>query len=177
MVRSDAAIRRHQTLVNSALSLCWNTWFAFAPSSPAPGDQLAEPDALPGPLERGRTGAPAAPTGLLAPGTPGRPWLADALGHAATLLAGMVDEAPTRSTPGTDQHRRHRQTPGPLLPGLTNHRKLHVAPRWRAALSFISGSTSAKSPGVSTSATTGSVASGKPASDRKVVSIASYESA
>jgi hypothetical protein len=32
--------------------------------------------------------------GLLAPGTPGRPWLADALGHAATLLAGMVDEAP-----------------------------------------------------------------------------------
>ncbi|MEV7282962.1 hypothetical protein AB0O01_00055 [Streptomyces sp. NPDC093252] len=24
---------------------------------------------------------------------------------------GMVDEAPARSTPGTDQHRRHRQTP------------------------------------------------------------------
>ncbi|WP_254649225.1 hypothetical protein [Streptomyces sp. GbtcB7] len=26
-VRSDTAIRRHQTLVNCAFSFCWNTWF------------------------------------------------------------------------------------------------------------------------------------------------------
>lgn len=119
-VRSDTAIRRHQTLVNCAFSFCWNTW--FAPPPPTPAAPAPGPDALSGPLERGRTDVPAAPTGLLAPGTPGRPWLADALGHAATLLASMVDEAPAPSTPGTDQHPRQRQTPRSLLPGLTNHR-------------------------------------------------------
>ncbi|WP_329295475.1 IS701 family transposase [Streptomyces sp. NBC_01455] len=107
-VRSDTAIRRHQTLVNCAFSFCWNTW--FAPPTPPATDQPPQLDQLPDPLERGRTRAPTAPTGLLAPGTPGRPWLADALGHAATLLAGMVDEAPAPSTPGTDRHRRQRQT-------------------------------------------------------------------
>ncbi|MEU1446509.1 MULTISPECIES: IS701 family transposase [Streptomyces] len=107
-VRSDAAIRRHQTLVNCAFSFCWNTW--FAPPPPVQAGPPAGPDALPGPLERGRIDVPAAPAGLLAPGTAGRPWLADALVHAATLLAGMVDEAPARSTPGTDQRRRQRQT-------------------------------------------------------------------
>ena len=30
-VRSDTAIRRHQTLVNCAFSFCWNTWFADHP--------------------------------------------------------------------------------------------------------------------------------------------------
>ncbi len=108
-VRSDTAIRRHQTLVNCAFSFCWNTW--FAPPPPTPADPPPGPDPPPDPLERGRTDVPAAPTGLLAPGAAGRPWLADALVHAATLLAGMVDEAPARSTPRTDQHRRQRQTP------------------------------------------------------------------
>ncbi|MFG2794651.1 transposase [Streptomyces sp. NPDC048419] len=107
-VRSDTAIRRHQTLVNCAFSFCWNTW--FAPPLPVEAHQPPGPDAPPDPLERGRTKIPAAPTGLLAPDTPRRPWLADALGHAATLLAAMVGEAPARSTPGTDQHRRQRQT-------------------------------------------------------------------
>uniref|UniRef100_UPI003D73B0F6 IS701 family transposase n=1 Tax=Streptomyces sp. Tue6028 TaxID=2036037 RepID=UPI003D73B0F6 len=107
-VRSDTGIRRHQTLVNCAFSFCWNTW--FAPPPPLQAAPLPGPDALPDPSERGRTDIPAAPAGLLAPSHPGRPWLADALGHAATLLAGMVDEAPARSTPGTDQHRRQRQT-------------------------------------------------------------------
>ncbi|WP_432190431.1 IS701 family transposase [Streptomyces sp. Tue6028] len=107
-VRSDAAIRRHQALVNCAFSFCWNTW--FAPPSPLPADQLPGPGAPPGPLERGRTGVPAAPAGPLAPSTAGRPWLADALVNAATLLASMVDKAPTPSTPGTDQHPRQRQT-------------------------------------------------------------------
>ena len=30
-VRSDTAIRRHQTLVNCAFSFCWDTWFAPPP--------------------------------------------------------------------------------------------------------------------------------------------------
>nr|WP_260609501.1 hypothetical protein [Streptomyces sp. WAC 01325] len=93
-VRSDTAIRRHQTLVNCAFSFCWKTWFVPPTFPPLPAVQPPGPDTLPGPLERGRTRAPTAPTGLLVPGTPSRPWLADALVHAATLLAGMVDEAP-----------------------------------------------------------------------------------
>ncbi|MEY9997080.1 hypothetical protein ABIE67_009227 [Streptomyces sp. V4I8] len=109
-VRSDTAIRRHQTLVNCAFSFCWNTWFTPDPPPPALAGPPSAPDALSGPAERGRTRVPAAPTGLLAPGTTGRPWLADALGHAATLLAGMVTQTPARSTPGADQHRRLRQT-------------------------------------------------------------------
>ncbi|MFF5208878.1 IS701 family transposase [Streptosporangium sp. NPDC000396] len=36
-VRSDLAIRRHQTLVNCAFSFCWDTWFAdLPPGPPAP---------------------------------------------------------------------------------------------------------------------------------------------
>ncbi|RPK49017.1 hypothetical protein [Streptomyces sp. ADI93-02] len=34
-VRSDTAIRRHQTLVNCAFSFCWNTWFTANPPTPA----------------------------------------------------------------------------------------------------------------------------------------------
>ena len=33
-VRSDVAIRRHQTLVNCAFSFCWNAWFADPPPCP-----------------------------------------------------------------------------------------------------------------------------------------------
>ncbi|MFI6688095.1 IS701 family transposase [Streptomyces sp. NPDC050485] len=119
-VRSDTAIRRHQTLVNCAFSFCWNTW--FAPLTPTPAAPAPEPDTPSGAAERGQTGVPAAPAGLLAPSHPGRPWLADALGHAATLLASMDDQAPAHRTPSPPQHRRHRQTSRPLPPGLTNHR-------------------------------------------------------
>ncbi|MET9038016.1 IS701 family transposase [Streptomyces mirabilis] len=93
-VRSDTAIRRHQTFVNCAFSFCWNTWFTPDPPPSAPVGPPPESGAPSGPAERGRTWVSAAPTGLLAPSHPGRPWLADALGHAATLLAGLDDEAP-----------------------------------------------------------------------------------
>ncbi|WP_349253971.1 hypothetical protein [Streptomyces sp. BPTC-684] len=119
-VRSDTAVRRHQTLVNSAFSFSWNTWFALPPPSAAV--PTTEPDKPSGPVERGSSDAPAAPTSLLAPGHPGRPWLADALGHAATLLAGLDNRAPAHRTPSPDQRRRHRQTSRSLPPGLTNHR-------------------------------------------------------
>jgi len=114
-VRSDNAIRRHQTLVTCAFSFCWDTWFA----PPPPADDQ-EPAA--GRAERGPFAIPTAPPGQLAQGNPGRPWLADALGHAATLLASLDNKAPAHSTTRTDQHRRRGQTPESLRPGLTNHR-------------------------------------------------------
>nr|WP_255922423.1 hypothetical protein [Streptomyces humicola] len=115
-VRSDTAIRRHQTLVNCAFSFCWDTWFA----PPIPAADEEEP--VPSRPERGHSTVPPAPAGLLAPGTTGRPWLADALGHAATLLAGMVNQAPAHRTPVPTQRPRHRQTHRSLPPGLTNYR-------------------------------------------------------
>src|SRR4030095_2588849 len=35
-VRSDLAIRRHQTLVLCAFTFCWATWFAEGPDSASP---------------------------------------------------------------------------------------------------------------------------------------------
>jgi len=109
-VRSDTAIRRHQTLVNCAFSFCWNTWFAPPPPASASVDPTPEPDTPSRAAERGRDGTSSAPTALLAPRDPGRPWLAGALEHAATLLASLDSPASTQRTPGTDRRRRHRQT-------------------------------------------------------------------
>lgn len=47
-VRSDRAIRRHQTLVNCAFSFCWDQWFA----PPGPLDTTA-PDPCPDEGQRG----------------------------------------------------------------------------------------------------------------------------
>ncbi|MEU2788117.1 hypothetical protein [Streptomyces sp. NPDC007100] len=52
-VRSDAAIRRHQTLVTCAFSFCWNTWFT------PPRSARRRTGARPCPRE----GAPNRPTG------------------------------------------------------------------------------------------------------------------
>ena len=38
-VRSDAAIRRHQALVNCAFSFCWDAWFADHPLQDTPAPQ------------------------------------------------------------------------------------------------------------------------------------------
>ena len=56
-VRSDAAIRRHQVLVNCAFSFCWDAWFAENPAQhadaappPEPGDgERGSPAAVPPP--------------------------------------------------------------------------------------------------------------------------------
>ncbi|MGW3915141.1 IS701 family transposase [Streptomyces sp. NPDC005070] len=114
-VRSDNAIRRHQTLVTCAFSFCWDTW--FAPPPPADDQKPAA-----GWAERGPSTVPTAPPGQLAQGNPSRPWLADALGHAATLLASLDSQAPAHRTPEPDQRRRRRKTHRPLHPALTNHR-------------------------------------------------------
>jgi hypothetical protein len=39
-VRSDAAIRRHQALVNCAFSFCWAAWLADHPPQDAEGPRL-----------------------------------------------------------------------------------------------------------------------------------------
>lgn len=69
-VRSDTAIRRHQTLVNCAFSFRWDAWFAPPPPPSVDAEELE-----PHHPERGNSHVPPAPNGLLAPSGPGRPWL------------------------------------------------------------------------------------------------------
>jgi hypothetical protein len=94
-VRSDVAIRRHQTLVHCAFSFCWHTGPAATPRSdtptPPPRAETAEPDAE----ERG---TPTPATGRAAPLAAGHPRgarLADPGDRAHALVAGLVTGAPT----------------------------------------------------------------------------------
>jgi SRSO17 transposase len=124
-VRSDVAIRRHQTLVNCAFSFCWDAWSAQTPPPPEPPQLPPEPPATPrqqARRERGTRKPRPTPATELAEGDPCRPRLADPVDRAATLVAGMVQRAPTDRTPEPDQHGRHRTDPEPLLPKLTNYR-------------------------------------------------------
>jgi hypothetical protein len=93
-VRGDRAIRRHWQLVCCAFSFCWRAWFAEHPAQPA----AAEPQDAPTGAARGETtsrqGGRArrgrAVAGRAAPGAR----LADPVGRAAALLAGVVDQGP-----------------------------------------------------------------------------------
>jgi DDE superfamily endonuclease len=92
-VRSDRAIRRHWQLVCCAFSFCWRAWFAEHPPPPRPPDeQTADQAAVRGegtgqPAGRARDG------GLAGDAAPGAR-LADPLGRAGALVAGVVDRAP-----------------------------------------------------------------------------------
>ncbi|MEU9367156.1 hypothetical protein AB0D71_21050 [Streptomyces avermitilis] len=90
-VRSDRAIRRHQTLVNCAFSFCWDQWF----TPPGPLDVTA-PDACPdhGP-ERGTSPVPPAPTALLAQGITRHPVLAHPRRHPQPAVASLDGHGPT----------------------------------------------------------------------------------
>ncbi|WP_331744774.1 hypothetical protein OG762_50795 (plasmid) [Streptomyces sp. NBC_01136] len=103
-VRSDRAIRRHQTLVNCAFSFCWNQWFA----PPGPLDATA-PDPCPnqGP-ERGPSHTPPAPTALLAQGLTGHPFLAHPRRHPHPMVASLDGHGPTLRAPGPDRRGHHR---------------------------------------------------------------------
>jgi SRSO17 transposase len=91
-VRSDTAIRRHQTLVHCAFSFCWDTWLAQPPPGPTP-----QPPPADGPGERGaRPRRPHHPATHLAAGAARRPILADPRDRAETLVAGLVECAPAR---------------------------------------------------------------------------------
>jgi hypothetical protein len=91
-VRSDRAIRRHWQLVCCAFSFCWRAWFAEPPAPPPPDAQPASAGAR---GERtGQHGGQARHDGVLAAGAAPGPRLADPVGRARTLLAGVVDQAP-----------------------------------------------------------------------------------
>jgi hypothetical protein len=110
-VRSDAAIRRHQALVNCAFSFCWAAWFA---------DHLPEHDkaAQPGPGrgERGAARRRAAAGAVLAAGAARGARLAFPLDRAAALVAGLVHGAPAPAAAGPDRLGRGRLRPAPLHP-------------------------------------------------------------
>jgi DDE superfamily endonuclease len=93
-VRSDRAIRRHWQLVCCAFSFCWRAWFAEHPAQPAPADpQTAAPT---GAARGERTGQPrrSARDGLVAGDAAPGARLADPVGRARALVAGVVDGAP-----------------------------------------------------------------------------------
>lgn len=106
-VRSDVAIRRHQTLVNCAFSFCWDAWFT---DEPPPRGQTQPPGDAGGP-ERGHTCFPPAPAAQLAQGHPRDPSLARPLAHPATLLAGMVKDTPATRTSSPHQLIGQRSSP------------------------------------------------------------------
>jgi Transposase DDE domain len=94
-VRSDRAIRRHWTLVCCAFSFCWQAWFAEHPAQPAPAEPQAT--APPGAARGETTGHQdqrvprrGVVAGRAAPG----PRLADPVGRAGALVAGVVTGAP-----------------------------------------------------------------------------------
>jgi hypothetical protein len=108
-VRSDVAIRRHQTLVNCAFSFCWQATDAAdsLPPQPQPGlrtDPGAPPDpkpeaAQPAVATAARGARRSSPSALdsrhdLAGRVMSGAGLADPLDRAATLGAGMVQGAP-----------------------------------------------------------------------------------
>jgi hypothetical protein len=116
-VRSDAAIRRHQVLVNCAFSFCWDAWFteqAPPPATPPPG------------ADGGERGSPACQPGpagaVLAPGATRRPRLAHPVDHAAALVDRMVERAPAPAAARPADIPASRPRPAPLHPELTNHR-------------------------------------------------------
>jgi hypothetical protein len=94
-VRSDAAIRRHQTLVHCAFCFCWTTGPAATTQSdtlpPPPRTQTGERDAE----ERGAHTPATGPTTPLAAGDPRGARLADPRDRAHALVAGLVTDAPT----------------------------------------------------------------------------------
>jgi hypothetical protein len=117
-VRSDTAIRRHQTLVNCAFSFCWDAWFH---EHPAP-QETAEPRTAPGRGERGPARRLTAAGTVLAAGPARDTRLAFPLDRVATLVAGMVRQAPAPAAASPDELGRGRLRPAPLSPELTNYR-------------------------------------------------------
>jgi SRSO17 transposase len=84
-VRSDIAIRRHQTLVNCAFCFCWQAWRTDPPPAPEPN-----------PRERGNRNHPPACPAVVAGSAARGTWLADSLARVPPLVAGLVTGTPTR---------------------------------------------------------------------------------
>src|SRR5206468_305618 len=89
-VRSDRAIQRHWQLVCCAFSFCWRAWFAEHPAQPAPTEP--QPAAPTGAVRGETTGNQRQQVrgrGVLAGDTAPGPRLADPVGRAGTLVAGV----------------------------------------------------------------------------------------
>jgi hypothetical protein len=122
-VRSDTAIRRHYTLVCCAFSFCWQT--AMADTAPVVDIATGTGDRRTGrerghhrQVHSGQLSAGATVAGRAAPD----PGLADPGHTAATLLASLVQRAPTRPTARPVHRGDHRPGDPRLHPALTNHR-------------------------------------------------------
>jgi hypothetical protein len=116
-VRSDLAIRRHQTLVNCAFSFCWDAWFADQPDPSQPAAPQPGPDRRERGTSRRRTvGA------ILAAGAARGPRLAHPVDHAAALVDRLVQSASASAAASPDQLGRGRLRPAPLHPELTDYR-------------------------------------------------------
>jgi hypothetical protein len=91
-VRSDRAIRRHWQLVCCAFSFCWQAWFAEPPAPPPPDAQPAAAGVRGESTHQQREHARR--SGGLAGGAAPGARLADPVGRARTLVAGMVASGP-----------------------------------------------------------------------------------
>ncbi|MFF2331834.1 MULTISPECIES: IS630 family transposase [unclassified Streptomyces] len=117
-VRSDTAIRRHQTLVTCAFSFCWDTWFTQPPDGELAHVPTVPPAATPaGPTERGRDRPHQRQTASWPKAIRAVRGLARPLDHAPTLLASLDKRTPATRTPSLDQSRRRRPPTRSLLPG------------------------------------------------------------
>jgi hypothetical protein len=96
-VRSDRAIRRHWQLVCCAFCFCWRAWFAQPPAPPPPDAQPASAGARGETTsqQRARARRGGGLAGNAAPGTR----LADPVGRARALVAGMVAGGPAGPAP------------------------------------------------------------------------------
>jgi hypothetical protein len=93
-VRSDRAIRRHWQLVCCAFSFCWRAWFAeHPPPQPRSAEPAADEAAVRGEGTGQHGGQAGHGRGLAGDAAPGAR-LADPVGRAGALVAGVVDRAP-----------------------------------------------------------------------------------
>src|SRR5436190_4483794 len=122
-VRSTTAIRRHYILVCCAFSFCWQAVITDGPPTVAHPHQPRRPT-----RQSPREGAhPTVHIGqtetdaTLADHTTTHPRLANPGHTAATLLASLVQRAPTTPTPSPAHRRHHRSGDPRLQPALTNH--------------------------------------------------------
>jgi SRSO17 transposase len=133
-VRSDTAIQRHWQLVCCAFAFCWWAWFrapneerdrcgALAQADQAETSAPPPTDAAGRGENRGRPGLQsAAAARLLARHPAARAGLADALGAALALVAGVVDSPAAPGTPGVAGHGGPGAAFVSLSPVLTNYR-------------------------------------------------------
>jgi hypothetical protein len=136
MVRADAAIRRHWTLVWCAFAFCWRHGLAESPPvtrptepstdvcSSGPAEQPAWSDA---PLSGEKREAGAGSTGGgrphdLAGNAAAGAELARPLEFSRTLLARVVQCAPAARTPATPRFTQQWPPTSPVSPLLTNYR-------------------------------------------------------